>query len=212
MMKHTLICVLVLLPVLMSGCGESKADKDAATNLKLGNIDYDNGRYGNAIIAYQKSIDLKPDYAEAYLNMGNAYYEMGQYESALAAYDKYTALAPAGDIHRKTASDKSNEARKRLNERFRNDMIASYREQGYSHYKAKRYKETILALKKYIALKTDDAMVYYMLGSAYEKLKQYPKALTAFKKLLALKPTGKMGELSESVRKRIREIKNRDKP
>lgn len=37
-------CVLVVLPAFLSGY-QSERDKDAATYLKLGNIDYDDGRY-----------------------------------------------------------------------------------------------------------------------------------------------------------------------
>ena len=111
------LVILVVMVLFALSSWQSKEDKDAATHLKLGQMDYENGRYAEAITAYQKAITLKPDYAEVYLSMGNAYYELEQYEATLSAYDKYIALEPSeniGDIALKAISDKSNKARQRI--------------------------------------------------------------------------------------------------
>jgi tetratricopeptide (TPR) repeat protein len=41
-----------------------------------------------AIECYQKAIDIKPDYHDAYYNMGNAYSNLGDKEKAIECYQK----------------------------------------------------------------------------------------------------------------------------
>ena len=107
-------CVVIVLPAFLCGCNSEK-DRDAATYLKLGKVDYDDGRFMNALIAYQKAIDLKPDYAEAYYSMGNAYCKLGQYEAALVAYKKCDTLEPTGKM--------ADEARKAISELLEKDSM-----------------------------------------------------------------------------------------
>ena len=41
----------------------------------------DQGKLDEAILAYNKSISLKPDYAEAYNNLGNVFKDKGNYQN-----------------------------------------------------------------------------------------------------------------------------------
>ena len=43
---------------------------------------------------YDKSLQLVPDYADAYYNLGNAYRKKGDYDRAIANYDKFLQLVP----------------------------------------------------------------------------------------------------------------------
>ena len=47
----------------------------------------------------------------------------------------------------------------------------AYRKQGFDHSEAGRYEEAIIAYKKYIALKPDDALAYHNMGNACQSLK-----------------------------------------
>jgi tetratricopeptide (TPR) repeat protein len=51
-------------------------------------------QYADAIAAFDRLIQLTPDYAGAYFNKGNALIGMGRYEEAVAAYDQAIRLAP----------------------------------------------------------------------------------------------------------------------
>jgi type II secretion system protein G len=106
-MKRTLLWVVIVLPVFLSGC-ESKMDKGAAMSLEFGNIRYEAGRCMEAAIAYRNAINMKPDFAEAYYGLGKAYDKLRQYPDARAAYQKYLALAPTGKA--------ADQARKRISE------------------------------------------------------------------------------------------------
>jgi tetratricopeptide (TPR) repeat protein len=52
------------------------------------------GKHDEAIEFYNKSIALKPDYAEAYGNMGNTLQEQGKLDEAIEAYNKAISLKP----------------------------------------------------------------------------------------------------------------------
>ena len=47
-----------------------------------------------AIADYEKAIELKPDYAEAYYDLGNAYRAGGNLDRSIADYDKAIQLKP----------------------------------------------------------------------------------------------------------------------
>ncbi len=47
-----------------------------------------------AIADYNKTIELKPDYAFAYNNRGNVYDDKGEYDKAIGDYNKTIELKP----------------------------------------------------------------------------------------------------------------------
>ena len=55
---------------------------------------FQRGKYELALKAFDKGIELKPDYAAAWNNRGLALAKLGQYEEALKAYDKAIELKP----------------------------------------------------------------------------------------------------------------------
>ncbi len=50
----------------------------------MGNL----GRIEDAITSYDKALEFKPDYHEAWNNRGNALDDLGRFEEAIASYDK----------------------------------------------------------------------------------------------------------------------------
>ncbi|NQV69011.1 MAG: tetratricopeptide repeat protein, partial [Pseudohongiella sp.] len=52
------------------------------------------GKLQEAVTSYEKAIQLKPDYEEAYSNRGAALQELGQFDEAVASYDKAIRLRP----------------------------------------------------------------------------------------------------------------------
>ena len=52
------------------------------------------GEYQASIETYDKAIELKPDYAEAWAGKGDALFKLGRYQSAIAAYDKAIFYKP----------------------------------------------------------------------------------------------------------------------
>jgi len=59
-----------------------------------GNYDYDTGNCEKAIVAYTKSIELNPEYSQAYNNRAYTYMRMREYKPALADLEKALKLKP----------------------------------------------------------------------------------------------------------------------
>ncbi len=60
----------------------------------MGNILSEGGWIGEAISAYDMTLRLKPNYAEAYYNRGTAKTLIGEYETAIADFDEAIRLNP----------------------------------------------------------------------------------------------------------------------
>jgi tetratricopeptide (TPR) repeat protein len=72
-----------------------------------------NGDYSSALNNYNKAIQLKPDYVDAYLGRGSAKYKMGKPDDALADYNKAVELKPdllsASDLARSPENTVTNQ-------------------------------------------------------------------------------------------------------
>ncbi|MCB0840473.1 MAG: tetratricopeptide repeat protein, partial [Bacteroidetes bacterium] len=62
--------------------------------LIIGNAYSDQQKYDESISAYEKAIDLKPDYAAAFFRLGNAYSDQQKYGESISAYEKAIDLKP----------------------------------------------------------------------------------------------------------------------
>jgi Flp pilus assembly protein TadD len=52
------------------------------------------GRYAEAADAFKKSIELRPDHADAHFGLGTAFSQMGNHDAAVQAYRTAIRLAP----------------------------------------------------------------------------------------------------------------------
>ncbi|WP_121543491.1 tetratricopeptide repeat protein [Candidatus Rickettsia colombianensi] len=112
--------------------------------------------------AFDKAIELKSDYANAYYNKGNSLWHLGKYEEAIEEYNKAIGLNP-------------------------DDAIA-YSNKGTALFELKRYEEAIKEYDKTIELNPDNAIAYYSKGNAYNFLKQYDEAIKCCNKAVELDP------------------------
>ena len=91
-------CAVIVPSVFLCGCGSNNAanDKAAMSHYKAG-LDFNDGKkYSDAVVAFGKAVELKPDYAEAYFGMGMAHGELKEYVQAIRAYNQFVALEPSG--------------------------------------------------------------------------------------------------------------------
>ena len=51
-------------------------------------------QYGRAIAGFERSLQLKPNLADAWLGLGASYYEISEFDKSHAAYEKALALNP----------------------------------------------------------------------------------------------------------------------
>ena len=63
----------------------------AAAHFNLGNLNYRACEYECAVRDYQAAIDIKPDFADAFVGMGNALDSLGRTAEAVACYERALA-------------------------------------------------------------------------------------------------------------------------
>ena len=130
--------------------------------LSRGDDFYQSNEYELALKAYDKAIELKPDYASAWYNRGVALGKLGRHEEALKAFDKAIELKP--------------------------DYAEAWYNRGVALGKLGRHEEALKAFDKAIELKPDYASAWDNRGAALGKLGRYDEALEAHNKAIELKP------------------------
>ena len=76
-MKFRWLCVPIVLFCLWLSLSSNK-DKDAEAYYTLGKVNCEKGLYKASIVACNRALAIKPDYAEVYIIKGTACNELGQ--------------------------------------------------------------------------------------------------------------------------------------
>jgi tetratricopeptide (TPR) repeat protein len=144
--------------------------------------------YAKAIASYDKALEFKPDYHEAWYNRGNALDDLGRLEEAISSYDKALEFKP--------------------------DYHEAWYNRGYALGNLGRWEEAISSYDKALEIKPDLHEAWYNLGNALYNLGKLEKAIAsyyiasyykAFYKALEFKPdkdeawynlTNALGDLS----------------
>ena len=151
---------------------------DARAQLGLGNVYLDQGRFKEAVDAYQQVLKLKKDYADAFQPLSYSLAQLGRFNEA-------------ADVLKQALEYDPNNAE-------------IYSNLAFSYGHAERYPEAIEASQQAITLlgKTGDAYkqglqnrnevlsnTYKNLGNAYNGLKRYSEAADALNKAAEIEPT-----------------------
>lgn len=156
--------------------------KNALYPYWLGRLDYDAHHYDNAILQFQKAIQLAPDMGQAYNNLGLCYYRQRQNHLAVVNYQK------AIDLNLKSghpdawpylnlaitegALDQRHEAEAHLREAIRLDpnLAPAHFQLGNILEDAGRTKDAISEFNAAARLDTNYAEPHYALARIYKKL------------------------------------------
>jgi len=160
----------------------------------VGNGLYQLGRYEEAIASYDKAIEFKPDYHQAWNNRGVALWNLERFEEAIASYDKAiefkpddhqawnnrgNALAGLGRFEEAIAAyDKAIE--------FKLDFYGAWSNRGIALDKLERFEEAIASYDKALAIK-DDPDTWNNRGGALANLERYEEAIASYDKALEIK-------------------------
>lgn len=69
---------------------------------------YEAQNYNEAVTAFEKAIEIKPDYADAYYNLGQTYWQQKQYQKVLEKLQKVMEIAPDSVSAKKAEQDIKN--------------------------------------------------------------------------------------------------------
>lgn len=156
----------------------------------------DHGRNAQAIRAYEKVVEVDPEFAGGYYNLGNLYYDMKRYDRAEAYFEKVIALKPdfveayfnlgnlyfdSGNYERAVANFESAIARKP-------DFAEAHFQAGNAWYGLREYDKAAGYFETAIALKPRFVAAYYNVGDLYYRTGQFDAAVGAYRKAIALKP------------------------
>ena len=154
------------------------------------------GKHDEAIEFYNKSISLKPDYAEAYYNMGNVLKDQGKLDEAIRAFKKVILLKPnhvntynnMGNVFKNQG--KLDEAINAYNKSIllKPDYAQAHSNIGTTLQDQGKLDEAIEAYNKAISLKPDYADAYYNLGNVLKDQGKLDEAIEAYNKAISLKP------------------------
>lgn len=122
----------------------------------------DAGRYEEALLDFDKAVELLPKYAMAYYNRGNLYQKQKKYDQALADFN-YAI-------------------------RYRRNFDKAYNNRGTLYKETNRLDEAIVDYDRAISLNPDYYMAYNNRGSVYILQKQYQLAIEDLDKAIAIKP------------------------
>ena len=125
-----------------------------------GNAYVELGQYQLAFEDFDKSILLKPDFANTYNSRGEAYAKLGQYQRAFEDFNKSILLKP--------------------------DYADSYYFRGRAYANVGLYQSALEDFNEAVRLKPDDADYFNNRGGAYIKLGQYQRAIKDFNKIILL--------------------------
>jgi tetratricopeptide (TPR) repeat protein len=75
-----------------------KQKKHHVLYLSLGNAYEQQGKFDEAIAAFQKSLEMKPEFAFSLYELGYVYIKQGRYEEAIQPLQKLTSVEPKSGI------------------------------------------------------------------------------------------------------------------
>jgi tetratricopeptide (TPR) repeat protein len=154
------------------------------------------GQYDAAIKDYDKSIELKPRYANTYDNRAKAYRAEGRFDEAIRDYDKAIKLKPdsedaiEGRSEAYVAKGQQGAVIKDLDKAIElNPSDAkAYNKRGKIYGGEGRCDEAIRDYQKAIKLNPDFADAYNNRGSAYGNMGQVDAAIGEFDRAIGLDP------------------------
>ncbi|MBF0452784.1 MAG: tetratricopeptide repeat protein [Candidatus Magnetomorum sp.] len=135
--------------------------------IELGAVIAKLGKISEAMIQFQRSVELDPNYATGYYNLGRAYFMKRDFEQAIIAYKKTVELNPRE--HR------------------------AWNNLGWVYMAQKDFEHSMTSLKRAIQEKQDYPVAYLNLGMVYLLQKDLDNAEGMFKQYIELKPDDSEG-------------------
>ena len=149
-----------------------------------------------ALAAFDKAIEMNPQYADAWNNKGVALDGLERYEEALKDFEKAIEIDPnfadarnnkgvaLGHLKRYEAALKAFKKAIKINRR---DAVA-WKNKGDAFCKLEKYKDALKGYEKATKIKPNFVEALYNKGVALCKLEKYKDALKVFEKAIEIEP------------------------
>lgn len=172
------------------------ADLKVQSHYNLGLAYYHSGQTEKAIAAYQKVIQLEPNFAEAYGGLGVIYWRTGNLDAAIRHCQKAIKIAPENiEFHQnltqiyweKGRYDAAAVGYKIILELNPSDENALHH-LGLILLSKQAYDDAVSCFQKVLQINPDSALTHGALGVAYYKLGEEGLAIQEFQEVLRLDP------------------------
>ena len=173
-----------------------KHERDAETHLKWGKAKFGQGNHRGAIADFDRAIEIKPDYAEAYTLRGVVKGGLGNYRGTIADLDRAIELNPDNErayYFRGFAKFVLDDLRGAIADYDRaielnHEDAKAYDNRGNAKSKLGDYRGAIVDYDRAINLNPDDAEAYDNRGNAKSELGDHEGAIVDYDQSIALKP------------------------
>lgn len=170
-----------------------------------------------ALLDYNKTIGLNPDYTDAYYNRGIIYENKEQYEQALKDYNRAIRMKPSylGDVYNNRGNVylAENEIGKALEDYgkaigFDSTDVKAYCNRAWAYFLQEDYDKALSDCNKVLKLDSLNLNAYTKRASIYEKKKNYKEAIKDYKEILKLDPSDKFDthEMSKQSIQRLKSL------
>ena len=163
--------------------------------LNYGNLLWRSFKYEEALAAFDKAIELKPDFYQAYYAKGLALKDLKNDADAITAFDQAIALQPKlYEAWREQSiafynMDQNSKALVSIGKAIEiqpKDFVL-YNIQGLILVESRRYSEAVNAYSEALKIK-EHPFIYNDRGIAYSQLEQYQQAIADFNKAIEINP------------------------
>ena len=152
------------------------------------------GKIDNALAAYQKALDLQPDYSPALVNMGKIYYQTRNLQRALEIWERAEVVDPASEELQNNLGTISVQMNQLENAEYhfrRSVEIQPYYFLGWLHLAQvmqieDRHDEAVIFFKQALGLEESDPQALYGLAKSFDKLGDWRDALDTWKHYLEI--------------------------
>ena len=149
-----------------------------------------------AMLDYNRAIELDPQYVKAYNNRGLVYSALKEYFKAIADYNQALELDPKSAptyTNRGNAYFELKEYFKAISDynqalELKPKLAQAYYKRGNAYFELKDYIKAISDYNRAIELEYKSKWAYHNRGMAFFRLKDYYKAITDFNRAIELDP------------------------
>jgi tetratricopeptide (TPR) repeat protein len=164
--------------------------------MQEGSVCTKQGRYEEALAAYEQVLGLDPNFALASFAKGFVLGNLKRYKEALAAYEQAIRLDPGFTLAYNNKADalanlgRNKEALIACEQALRLDahLAVAFCTKGEILANLKRFEEALVAYEQALLLNPQDIFTYYYKGMALEYLKRYEEALATYEQAIRLDP------------------------
>lgn len=197
--KSFLVSLSILLPLFLvtnSNLFGVKQTDLSPSYKSLGAAYSEKGQYDLAIPAYQKGLEINPNFAELHRNLGYAYHEKGYWEEAIKEYEQAITLAPhlaeaygeLGYIYEQMNRDEEAFQTYKKALEIDSTLVRAHLNLAFLFEKKGLYEQAVNEYQKALVLEPEVAAIHNNLGHAYAELGLKDKALVEFKKAVEFDP------------------------